>query len=267
VLRNIAIALAILIGAVLIYYSVQAALRIPARTAVQVAAHRGGAKYAPENTLAAFRNAISLGGTALEFDVQMTKDGELVVIHDATVDRTTNGTGAILDLTLAEIRSLDAGNGEKVPTLSEVVQLAKAAGATILPEAKSAHLYPGIEEKMLGVIEAADYLDHTTIQSFEPASLDAFHRLNPKARLCALYGMGQFDLGSPHGEAQYVCPMAEMILLDPGMIRQAHSQGRIVNVWFLALENPFVMRLMRFYGADGFIVNDPVLAKETFHLP
>ncbi len=82
----------------------------------------------------------------LEFDVQMTKDGALVVIHDETVDRTTNGTGAVRDLTLEEIRSLDAGQGEKVPTFEEVVQLAKTNGVKILPETKSPEFYPGIEE-------------------------------------------------------------------------------------------------------------------------
>src|SRR5215216_7029064 len=97
--------LAILVVVLLVYYGVQVLLRTPARTTLQNIAHRGGPTNAPENTLAAFRNAITHGADWLEFDVQMTKDGALVVIHDETVDRTTDGTGAVGNQTLEQIRS------------------------------------------------------------------------------------------------------------------------------------------------------------------
>ncbi len=242
----------------ILYYAVQALLRTPPLTTVQRIAHRGGLAYAPENTLAAFQYAMDHGVDWLEFDVQMTKDGALVVIHDETVDRTTNGSGAVRDLTLAQIRSLDAGEGQKVPTFLEVVQLAKSQGVKILPETKSAHLYPGMEEKMLQELEEANYLDHTVIQSFEAASLEKLHRLNPKAQLCALYGLWKLDLRSPAGDAQYLCPMAEMVLLNPAMVRQAHSEGRQVFVYFGVLENPFGRAAMRFFGVDGMMMNDPL---------
>ncbi len=242
----------------LLYYGVQSVLRTPALTPLQRIAHRGGLAYAPENTLAAFRSAIDQGVDWLEFDVQMTKDGALVVIHDETVDRTTNGTGAVRDLSLEQIHSLDAGQGEKVPTFQEVVELAKRRGARILPETKSAHLYPGIEEKMLEELDHADYLDHTVIQSFEAGSLEKLHQLNPDARLCALYGLWHFDLRAPPGGAQYVCPMAEMLLLNPAMVRQAHNAGRQGFAYFGVMENPFGVGAMRFFGVDGLIVNDPM---------
>jgi len=242
----------------LVYYGVQAVLRTPPLVSPQRIAHRGGLAYAPENTLAAFQNAIDQGVDWLEFDVQMTKDGALVVIHDETVDRTTNGRGAVRDLTLEQIRSLDAGQGQKVPTFREVVDLAKSHGTKILPETKSAHLYPGVEEKMLRELGQAAYLDHTVIQSFETASLETLHRLESKAQLCALYGLWALDLGSPAGDARYVCPMAEMVLLNPGMVRQAHSEGRQVFVYFGVMENAFGRSAMRFFGVDGMIVNDPM---------
>lgn len=240
----------------LVYYSVHALLRTQPLTPLQIIGHRGGVKNAPENTLAAFRESIAQGIDWLEFDVQMTKDGSLVVIHDETVDRTTNGTGAVRDLTLEQIRELDAGQGEKVPTFEEVIDLAKSNGKKIMPEAKSAHLYPGVEGKILQTLEQADYLDQTIIQSFEANSLEELHRLNPRAKLCALYGLWTFNVSKPSGDAQYVCPMAEMVLLNPGMIRQAHLEGRQVFIWFGVLENPFVLSLMRFFGADGVIVDD-----------
>ncbi len=259
--------LGLALAALLVYYGWETMQRTSPSNSVLVFAHRGGPKYAPENTLAAFRTAISQGANGLEFDVQMSQDGALVVIHDETVDRTTNGTGAVRDLTLAQLRSFDAGNGQLIPTFEEVLQLARTSGTTILPEAKSPHLYPGLEQKMVQALEAADYVDHTIVVDFEADSLETFHRLSPNLRLCALYGTGQFDVSSPAGGAQFVCPEAEMVLLKPALIREAHSQGRKVFVWFLALENPFMIRIMRFFGADGFISNDPVAALATLAHP
>jgi len=255
--------LAILVLVLLIYYGVQILLRTPAltATALQNIAHRGGSTSAPENTLAAFRTAITQGADWLEFDVQMTKDGALVVIHDETVDRTTDGTGAVHDLTLEQIRSLDAGQGEKVPTFEEVLELAKANREKILPETKSAHLYPGIEEKILQSLQRANYLDQTVIQSFEADSLEKLAHLDPHAKLCALYGLWKLSVSLPPGDAKYVCPMAEMVLLNPGIIRQAHREGRQVFIWFEVIENPLGLSFMRFFGADGLIVEDPTSLK------
>lgn len=254
--------LIILVVVLLVYYGVQVLLRTLPLTSFQNIAHRGGRKYVPENTLEAFQKSIAEDVDWLEFDVQMTKDGVLVVIHDETVDRTTNGTGMVRDLTLEQIRALNAGQGEKVPTFEEVVELAKNNGVKILPETKSAHLYPGMEEKMLQILEQANYLDQTVIQSFESDSLDTLHRLNPQANLCALYGLWQFNVGAPAGDAQYICPMAEMVLLNPWIIHQAHMEGRHAFVWFGVIENSFTLKIMRFFGADGLILDDPILMKE-----
>lgn len=90
-----------------------------------VAAHRGWRSKYPENTLEAFQAALNLGVDQIETDVRVTADGELALIHDATVDRTTNGTGLVCEMTLAEIKALDAGNGTKIPTLTEFMELVK----------------------------------------------------------------------------------------------------------------------------------------------
>jgi len=112
----------------------------------KVYAHRGASAELPENTLSAFRRALELGVEGIELDVHLSKDGVPMVIHDATVDRTTNGAGAVADLTRAELQALDAGNGERVPTLGEVLDLvgdrlhvdteikANAAGEAVLRE-------------------------------------------------------------------------------------------------------------------------------------
>ena len=120
----------ILAGALLVYYGAYIVLRDRRPTRPLLIAHRGGPKYAPENTLAAMRNAIAVGVDMLECDVQRSRDGTLVVIHDETVDRTTNGTGAVAQLTAAELASLDAGSwkspsfrGERIPTLDQCLWL------------------------------------------------------------------------------------------------------------------------------------------------
>lgn len=253
--------LAILVVIPLLYYAIQVLLRTPALDPFQIIAHRGGTTGPPESTLAAFRNAITLGVDWLEFDVQMTKDGALVVIHDETVDRTTNGTGKVSDLTLEQIRSLDAGQGEKVPTFTEVVDLAKSSGVKILPETKFANIHPEVDVKLLLDLDKAGYLDNTIIQSFETVSLNRMQMVNPKAKLCALYGLWEFNVSSPPGDAHVVCPMSEMVLLNPAMIRQAHQEGRRVFIYFGVIENPTMIKIMRFFGADGLIVDDPMMLK------
>ena len=244
-----------------LYYAAQAVLRTPPLSQLQVAAHRGGLKHAPENTLAAFRSGIAQGADFLEFDVQRTRDGALVVIHDETVDRTTDGSGTVGDLTLEEIRTLDAGGGERVPTFGEVIALAKADGVRVMPEAKSPELYPGLEEQMLQELRETEYLDQAVIQSFDADALERLRALDPDVKLCALHGLWDLDLSAAPGEAQYACPMAEMVMLYPTMIRQAHSEGRQVLPWFLVTESPFTIKLLRFFGADGFIVDDPASAR------
>lgn len=101
-----------------------------------VIAHRGRDATTPENTLAAFRRSIALGITILETDVRRTSDGELVLLHDETVDRTTNGRGRVGDLTLVQVRELDAGAGERVPTLREALRLVRGTGASLLLDMK-----------------------------------------------------------------------------------------------------------------------------------
>ena len=243
---------------VVLYYVLYFIFRRPPAAQPQLIAHRGDSKHAPENTLTAFRRAIEAGADWLEFDVQMTKDGALVVIHDETVDRTTNGSGAVRDMTLAEIHALDAGSGQQVPTFEEVIALAKETEIKILPEAKSPHLYPSLEGKMLETLTGLNYLDKSAIQSFNPQTLETIKSLNPEAKVCPLYGLWQFQWTGPQpGEANTICPMAEMVILIPWKLNQARAEGKQVFVWFGAIEHPLVMRLLLAMGADGLMVDDP----------
>jgi len=169
-----------LIGAILLVSTTVAG------PATRIAAHRGGAALAPENSLAAFRNAIALGADALEFDVHRSSDGELVVIHDATLERTTTGIGAVGDATLAELRTLrlkarDGGvTTERVPTLAEVLDLAAPSGVEVLPEIKTARgggHYPAIEETLLAQLDRHHFGTRATIQAFDETTIRRLHAL------------------------------------------------------------------------------------------
>ena len=249
----------------LVYYGSYLFQRGPIPVRPLAIAHRGDSAHAPENTLAAFRSAIAAGADKLEMDVQMSDDGRLVVIHDTTVDRTTNGSGRVADLTLAQLQALDAGNGEQIPTFEAVLDLARAADIDVMPEAKSPQLYPGLEMKMVDALSAAGYTDKALVQSFDAASLARLRELSPQLSLCVLYGVAHFDLSGPQpGDAQSVCPMAEMVLLYPWMIRKTHDEGRKIYVWFGALERPWAVRLLLEFGVDGVIVNDPALVSAVW---
>jgi glycerophosphoryl diester phosphodiesterase len=230
----------------------------PRPPAPEILAHRGGAAHAPENTLAAFRRAVRVGVDWIEFDVQRTKDGVLVAFHDDAVDRVTNGSGHVADLTLAELQALRVGAGERVATFLEIVGFAKESRVRIFPEAKNPGRYPGIVREMIAVVRKAGYVNRTVIQSFDHDVLDDAMRHEPNIQVCALTGLWQFSLSSlGTTEASYVCPMAEMILLNPWIISQAHGRRLRVFAWFGAIEHPLTMRALLALGVDGLIVDDP----------
>jgi glycerophosphoryl diester phosphodiesterase len=233
-----------------------------ARTRVQILAHRGASAYAPENTLAAFRLAVDQRADWLELDVQQTSDGKLVVFHDLRVERTTNGGGAIRDLTLEQVRQLDAGSwfdskfaNERVPTFEEVVALARETGTRIFPEVKDPRLYPGIEERVAAVIAANGYEDRTIVQSFDSASLERLRRINPNLRLAALYTVASPLRGDPPAGAEVLGPPWELVAADRSLVRDAHAAGRQVVVW--TVDNRNGMRQMLDARVDGIITARP----------
>ncbi|QKX50907.1 glycerophosphodiester phosphodiesterase [Planococcus glaciei] len=163
-------------------------------------AHRGASGHAPENTMGAFQKGFEMKADYIEIDVQMTKDGELVVIHDTTVDRTTNGTGKVGSLTFEEIRQLDAGSwfsesyaGEKVPTFEEVIDAFRGK-VGILIELKAPELYPGMEKKIAdALMERNMHLSNNgkvILQSFNHESMKKSKELLPNLPHGVLVGAG-----------------------------------------------------------------------------
>ncbi|WP_338752367.1 glycerophosphodiester phosphodiesterase family protein [Bacillus sp. FJAT-52991] len=165
----------------------------PENTLVQrpiVAAHRGIPSLAPENTMAGYQKAYELGADLIETDLQRTKDGHLVIMHDSTVNRTTNGTGKVSELTYEEIRQLDAGvkfspefAGEKVPSFREFLQAFKGKDVVLLVELKAEN----IEEQVIQEIEEEGMTDQVLIQSFSPDSVKKSHELQPAIGTGFLY--------------------------------------------------------------------------------
>ncbi|PKM51358.1 MAG: glycerophosphodiester phosphodiesterase [Firmicutes bacterium HGW-Firmicutes-7] len=145
---------------------------------MEIIAHRGASGYAPENTIAAFKKAIEMGSKSVEFDVQMTLDGELVVIHDYTLERTTNGRGYVMDTTAKDIRSCDAGRwysddfiGEKVPLLSEVLDLLPDDMTIHVEIKKAVYEDRDVEKSVLELVNEKKRVDKTIFSSFDHTCL------------------------------------------------------------------------------------------------
>ena len=159
----------------------------------RVIAHRGFSGAAPENTLAAVRAAIKVGADMVELDVTLTSDGQVVVIHDETLDRTTNGSGRVSDFSLAELQQLDAGSwfaprfaGERIPTLDAVLD--EVEGRILLNvEIKSEAVVRGIVTKVASAIQRQGMINQVVVSSFSPKALQEMHSEAPKIRTAVLY--------------------------------------------------------------------------------
>lgn len=149
--------------------------------------HRGASHYEPENTLRSFRKALDMGSSAIEFDVRKSLDGRLVVIHDSKVDRTTDSTGSVSGKTLDELKSLDAGFGERIPTLEEVFEnFAGRCGLVVELKEK------GVEEKTVSLIKKHDLTEDVAVVSFRKDCLRAVRALDRSipTGLITVFGFG-----------------------------------------------------------------------------
>ncbi|SFI89916.1 glycerophosphodiester phosphodiesterase [Thermoflavimicrobium dichotomicum] len=210
---------------------------------VETIAHRGASGYAPENTMSAFRKAEEMKADYFELDVQMSKDGHLVVIHDTTVNRTTNGTGNVKDLTLTELRQLDAGSkfnptfaGEKIPTFDEVLEEFRGK-IGILIELKAPELYPGIEEKVAQALKKHNMHkpknEKIIVQSFNFESMKKFHQLLPEVPVGVLTSdpnhLSDAKIKEFATYANYVNPNLKIV--NKQVVENIHAHGMKVQSW------------------------------------
>jgi glycerophosphoryl diester phosphodiesterase len=239
------------------------------------AAHRGGALLWPENSLLAFRNALALGADYLELDVHLTRDGEVVVIHDPTLERTTTGTGPVRQRTLAELGALrlKARGGavleEGIPTLDQVVTLAAAGKRQILLEIKTderRQRYPGIEEKVLAVLDRHRFVPFTVVMAFEGETWRRVRQLRPEVRAAALYSAralpGPAVVPELHALARSGVAFVglEQALVSAEVATQARLAGLTLGVWTVN-ERDAIARFIDL-GVGVVITDRPDLAKE-----
>jgi glycerophosphoryl diester phosphodiesterase len=224
-------------------------------------AHRGASGYAPENTFAAFRRAIALGAGFIETDLQLSRDARLVAIHDATVNRTTNGQGAVHDMTLAELRRLDAGSwfgsefaGERIPTIEEILEFANKHDVVFYLEMKPSGSWGG-EHALISALRDSREIARTVVISFDPAILAAVRKIEPTLMTGLLF---EGHIPNPLDKAIEIGARQLAVrgdLVTPRLLKEARGHDLQVVCW--TVNHPGHMRLLVQAGVDGIISDYP----------
>jgi glycerophosphoryl diester phosphodiesterase len=236
---------------------------------MHVIAHRGGRKWAPENTLSSFRKALELGVDGVELDIHRCKSGELIVIHDEDLPRTTNGDGFIADKTLEELKKLDAGSwydksfaGEKLPLLDEVLKLVQGKTEINIEIKNGYKTYPGIEDDLLKLLETYPYPDKIVISSFDHQCLLNIHKRTDKYRLALLIDGLLVDLPTYAKKIGVQNWHPGFSNIGFSSVKQAHDAGLVVNSWTVNTTDEW--NQAKEMHLDGVITDDPVAAKKFF---
>ncbi len=244
---------------------------------IKVIAHRGASAYAPENTISAFKKAFELGVDILEIDVHQTNDRELVVLHDGTVNRTTNGKGKVKNISFEELRKLDAGSwfsndfiGEKIPSLREVFEITPDSIILLIEIKKGSKTYPGVEKRVVQLIKEYKFENRVILKSFDDKTLQELKNLAPEIpRLKVFVGQISFlnivvDYTLNFGnvlddDVQYI--QAHWFGVTKCFIAKAHKKGYKVYVW--DVNNEKRMKELILMGVDGIETDYPDLLKKV----
>lgn len=243
----------------------------------KIIAHRGASGYAPENTLPAIQKALDLGVDMIDIDVRMTKDEEIILMHDPTVERTTNGIGAVKHMTFAEIRELDAGvkfdskfTGEKVPTLREVLDLVDGRAVVLIEIKHEQDHHEDFAERLVKVIQnERNGYEWCILQSYEADYLEIVHELDQKVQtkkllvgedstpLLAFYMETKVQLGraTKRDEESLEALNPPFETLSAKRIFRMHARG--FKVYTYLVNDKKVMVKMLNAGVDGIITDYP----------
>jgi len=226
----------------------------------KVIAHRGASADAPENTLAAFQLALDEGADGIELDVMLSKDKQLVVIHDETIDRTTSGSGRVKEMTLKELKSYDAGGGQKIPSLAEVFDHFGRKFLINIELKNYSSIFDSLPLKVASLVKEYDLSASVLISSFNPFNLPRFERRLPGVTLGLITQPGQaqywiwrlfrYDALHPH-----------LSDVDEALVAAVHASQRQINTW--TPDEPDEIRRLASLGVDGVITNVPKLAREA----
>lgn len=221
---------------------------------IMIVAHRGASAYEPENTILSFKTALKFKPFAIECDVRETKDKKLVIIHDSKVDRTTNGKGFVKEFTFKEIRKLDAGKGEKIPSLQEVLDFIKNKKQSVIVEIKE----PDTEKKIVSLIKKNKLENKTIIVSFYSEAIKKVKKIsNIKtgfifSRICSLKNIFEIAIKV---KADFLLPRYHLI--SKQLIEKAHEQGFRVITW--TVDDKKLASKLISLGVDGVATNKPDL--------
>lgn len=239
---------------------------------VTITGHRGAASYAPENTLAAIKKGMEANVDRIEIDIHQSKDSVVIVMHDNSVDRTTNGSGDISDFLLADLKKLDAGSffnsdykGEKIPTLEEVFKIVNGKCDLLIEFKHGNEDYPGIEERVIGLIKKYNAMDWCIVHSFNTDVLVRMHEKMPELRLHKLlviqflFTPYYYDDGL-HAYNPKDYPFIEEYSVyypfaNRRFLNRLKKMGKKVNVW--TVDNSKRINSFIDLGVDGIITDSP----------
>jgi len=234
-------------------------------------AHRGSSMYAPENTIAAFKLAISQNADAIELDAKCSADGEVVVIHDQTLERTTDGSGEVLDHPLDSLKELDAGSwfdnrfqGEAIPTLDEVFEVVGREIFINIELTNYASPRDNLSYKVVELVKRFGMNNNVLFSSFNPLAIRWAHKLLPDIPLGLLAMPGIGGIWARSWPAKFVPHQAlhaEVGDTTPKLIRKQHKKGHRVHVW--TVNAPEKMQQLFEMKVDGIFTDDPLLARQV----
>lgn len=226
-----------------------------------VIAHRGASAVAPENTMAAFRRAVEMGAECIETDLHLSRDGRLVIVHDTTLNRTTNGEGLVKNFTFNELRQLDAGAwfskefaGERLPAIEELLDFAGQVDLSLYLEIKGGAGY-GVERAVISALRGRKESKAAVILCFDPSVLDRIHQLDRLLMTGLLSESGGLEMvkeGVRVG-ARQIGPRGDCV--TPELVGDAHRRGLKVISW--TINEAAQMRALAAIGVDGIITNHP----------
>jgi len=238
---------------------------------MEIWGHRGAYDHAPENTLTGFQLAVDMGADGVEFDIQLTRDGEVVVIHDEKIDRTSDGHGFVKDFTLSELKKFNFNKKGitkplfmEIPTLDEAIQLLKLLNVRVNIEFKTGKVYyEGIEAKALEIINKHDMLEKTVWSSFNHYSIQKLKQLELHAET-ALLSASQIHVTGEQCEKTGASALHANIkqLLYPGLVDECHKRGIKVRAWTVSKVKE--LKLAQDSNVDGICTNRIDAARKFF---
>ncbi len=233
----------------------------------KVLAHRGASEYAPENSMQAFKLAYEMGADGIEFDVHFSKDEKLIIVHDETINRTSNGEGFVKDFTLNELLKFNFNNNMqkyreiKIPTLDEILTEFSDKNFLLNIEIKNNILqYSGIEKAILNKVLNYNVLDKVVFSSFNHESILKVKNMCPKAKCAFLYADGILDMHEYLNKYNIQIAHPAYYLCTENELKKLQNERKIVNVW--TVNKGSNMRCFMNMGVDAIITNKPDLAVE-----